>query len=631
MVHSIKPILTLFFLSFSLAQDNYYTWRKAAYEIDQAWTLNYQEKREQLTLSAKQLDWNDPILLRRLYLVTVGRIPTVQELDTYLRSNDKHKWTKEVDRLLDSKGWVSHMSNWSADTFRLADFKVAGNRSTAIGHWNSEVWEKNKPWDDLINEIMTASGNTWNNPAAHFNVRMAEMPFAETGLMMRTLTGTSIECAQCHDHPFEDWTQEEFYEIAAFWGGVKKENNKSYVKELRQEIEAYKKSRNIENTNSLFNDLNRNAFFNGVNVQPTGSIQLPSDYRGSEFKPKQRIGARTPYGASIQLDPTIKNTNALQQFTQWMTSDSNLQFSSVITNRMWNQIFGFPLYDEIDKYKPWKKTDYPIVGKAAQQAMIGLSFDLKDFQRALLHTKGFRLVANSKAKNNADNLASRPIIRMSAEQVWDSLLALRINDPDGRVKRPKGGELYIKGNKKKSLNFNIQDLLNTSNLEELAGYYKQIIDAGYSAGEKTDENLIDFSRVRVGLALPEINKKDSLYARASEIRSPSPSGHFLNLFGESDRSTLNSKSTDGNLAQALAMLNSEITDTIINRKDSALNTALLKFDSQREQIELLFRTLYAREANLTERNLISSEVLSSKDVQNLAHAMICSTEFLFIQ
>jgi len=600
-------------------------WRQDVRLIDEAWTKEYRAVQGTLSVPADSLEIDDPALIRRLYLTAVGRIPTVEELQRYLNSKDPDKWTHEVDRLLNSEGWVSHMSNWSADVFRLADRKVAGNNDTLVGYWNGQNWRYNKTWDSLVTEILTADGNAWLNPAAAFNIRIGEMPYAETGMMIRTLVGTTIECAQCHDHPFEDWTQEEFYELAAFWGGVKKSQDPLFGRDAKRWVQNTQEERGLENLKSFFNGFRKRIVGNYAEVNPKGRIKLPDDYRGTEFKPGEYVGARTPFGEKIQLSPTTNHGQALAQFAGWMTSPGNEQFSSVITNRMWRFVYGFPLYDPIDRYVPWSKTDFAELGATAQQVMLNQAFDLKAFQKVLLHTKGFRLRSNPQAQHSLDCLASRPLHRMSAEQVWDSLLALREEDPDDQTRRDRGGALSVG---RQTLPFDVESVLLSESKEQMLLYLEQMVDTAVAQSEGGGRKV---SEMRLRAQAPTLKNSSQTNVRASEIRSPAPEGHFLSIYGQSDRTSLNSKNTAPNLAQPLAMLNSKITQNIIYNKDSALRKSLKTAEDDKARIKLLFQTLYARKPNIIERNLIKKHISSKEDIQNLAHAMICSSEFLFIQ
>lgn len=136
----------------------------------------------------------------------------------------------------------------------------------------------------------------------------------------------------------------------------------------------------------------------------------------------------------------------------------------------------------------------------------------------------------------------------------------------------------------------------------------------------------------LGIYFPEEPKiKKPLLARASELPSPMPPGHFLSTFGQSDRTSINSANQYSHIAQPLAMINSPTTYSIIQDESSALNQSLAAIDEIQDKVKFLYRTFFAREPRLLERKKIISTVETEADVKNLAHAMLCASEFLVIQ
>jgi Protein of unknown function (DUF1549)/Planctomycete cytochrome C len=162
----------------------------------------------------------DETFLRRVYLDVIGRIPSLEESSRFLESKDTNKRSKLIDELLDSEGYVSHMFNWKADLLRVNTRVAPGQPGKLYDDWVKDAVRSHKPYDEFVRELITASGQLWENGAAGFYLRDLGMPLDHMSNLTRVFLGTRIECAQCHDHPLEPITQKDFYQMVAFTFGV---------------------------------------------------------------------------------------------------------------------------------------------------------------------------------------------------------------------------------------------------------------------------------------------------------------------------------------------------------------------------------------------------------------------------
>ncbi len=162
---------------------------------------------------------SDEQFLRRVYLDLAGRIPTISESDAFLRSESADRREKLVEELLQSEAYVSHFYNWWADILRM-DLGLAGasqHRTVAASYrlWLKGALRTSMPYDQFVTALLSASGHHWENGAVAYYYRDAAMPLDNLANSTRIFLATRLECAQCHDHPFEDWTQQDFYQLAA--------------------------------------------------------------------------------------------------------------------------------------------------------------------------------------------------------------------------------------------------------------------------------------------------------------------------------------------------------------------------------------------------------------------------------
>ena len=162
---------------------------------------------------------SDDVLVRRLYLDITGRIPTLEERDAFIRSNDPQKRTKLIDTLLASDGYTSHLFNYWADVLRLTDNVKGRITAEAYEEWMKKELKANTPYDQLVKKLLTTEGGAWDSGSIGFYQR-DENKLDHLAYTVQVFLGTSVVCAQCHDHPFDKWTQLDYYGMAAFTYGM---------------------------------------------------------------------------------------------------------------------------------------------------------------------------------------------------------------------------------------------------------------------------------------------------------------------------------------------------------------------------------------------------------------------------
>jgi hypothetical protein len=168
-------------------------------------------------LADRGVEPNGPIddgqFVRRVYLAAVGRIPTGDEAKVFLESKDENKRDLLIDQLLESEGYVSHFYNYWADILRINRRlgRSGASNEYAYKHWVKESLRSNRPYDELVYQLISANGNVWDNGATGYYHRDRGMPLDNMANTVRVFLGTRLECAQCHDHPFDEWKQWTFF------------------------------------------------------------------------------------------------------------------------------------------------------------------------------------------------------------------------------------------------------------------------------------------------------------------------------------------------------------------------------------------------------------------------------------
>jgi hypothetical protein len=322
-----------------------------------------------------------------------------------------------------------------------------------FAHFLRSSVQQDKPYDQLVRELLTASGpaHQEGHGATGMLLRDKNMPHDAMANTLRLFLGTRMECAQCHNHPFEHWTQREFFQMAAFFGGLKYRDEDALpnLVGLRSEL-ANADPRVRQQAQQLLRRLNQ-----GLDGSGTGVEKLPADYKYDDAKPGTPIAAETLFGAKVKLkappktEPVRGNrerqrgraagapeVDSRSSLADWLTGKKNPMFAKVIANRMWARTFGKGLVDPVDDWKKDTEAVHPELLAAIEKLMIDLDFDLRQFERVLVHTQLF--ARQSPGEDPAAGVAFTfrgPLLRrMTAEQLWDSLLTLVFDDVDERLR-----------------------------------------------------------------------------------------------------------------------------------------------------------------------------------------------------
>ena len=280
-------------------------------------------------LLAKQLKANgfssfneplpDDLFVRRVYLDIAGRIPTREEFLKFAESGREDKRQALIDDLLLSPGYASNLFNYFADMYRLhaSDFNN-GIRMDPYMQWWRDQLKSNRPYDEVVVDMITAEGNVGQNPAAGFILRDTGMEFDAFSNFGQVMLGIDISCAQCHDHPFDEWTQGDFYQMAAFFGNTQRSIRRygggmmsgavtmmpNAPEDWQQQFQEWAYSEKgvappPDNTGNRF------RFFVsalGWNVTDNETLEtvLPHDFIGSGGKPNEVANPRTLIGAAAK-------------------------------------------------------------------------------------------------------------------------------------------------------------------------------------------------------------------------------------------------------------------------------------------------------------------------------------------
>ena len=598
----------------------------AALQIDRHVAAFYRDKQFAVPEVA-----DDAKFLRRTFLTVAGRVPTQDEATAFLDSEVPEKRHALVASLLESPGYGSHMANWIFDLIRVQD----RNERTSLEpyrHWVRTAMDDNMPWDEFTRQLLASSGSGWKQESAAvgYYVRDRGMPHDNLANSMRVFLGKRMECAQCHDDPFGDTKRRDFYQLAAFTEG-QRPMNRSLIEPV---IQGFRDAGDGESEEyRIARMLRENIFAMSLDGGGSGRIALPYDYQYRNARPGDVLGAQTPFGRTVRMSPNRSHNNGREKLADWVTARTGNQFSAVIANRMWRRVMGRGIVEPVDDFIPIEKSHHPALFKDLADLMVELKYDLKAFQHVLLLTRTYQFETNANPStiHGGDDFHGRRLQRLSAEQIWDSLVTLAKGDPDTYSHPPLDDTIYLDGRPilagTKSMTQLTEEIHALRNEREFRRYFANLVKEIQESGSSKSHSDAGMRMQPTGASA-----RRGLI-RASELPSPAPRGHFLHVFGQSDREVVEASSREPNVGQVLTLMNGFVQKEIISNPEAALFQGLAGIDDPRDQIHHLCLTILSRPPTDVEMEWMLEEVRAhgKTGVRNLAAALVMSSEFLFLQ
>jgi hypothetical protein len=357
----------------------------------------------------------DEAFLRRAYLDTLGLLPTPEEVRAFLAEKAADKRAKLIDRLLERPEFVDFWALQLGDLLqnrKESDHDVRGTKGVRAFHeWLRRQVAVNRPWDELARDVLTVTGTTRESPAVgYFIVTVGEHREAERSAVVasvaQTFLGTRIGCAQCHNHPLEKYTQDDYYHFAGFFSRVK----------------LQRKDPKQGPTTLLVSAPDPNA-----NKRPVGVTQP----RTGQFLKPQPLDRSAP-----DIKP---GDDPRQALARWMTDPNNESFAGAMVNRLWAHFLGVGLVEPIDDLRASNPPTNPALWKALVKEFVAHKFDRKHLMRLILNSRTYQLSAATRPTNATDTrFYSHYYARRLPAEVMLDALARSTGVPDSFPGYPVG-------------------------------------------------------------------------------------------------------------------------------------------------------------------------------------------------
>ena len=357
---------------------------------------------------------SDAVFIRRVYLDLVGLPPTAEQVKAFLAdpAGPRNKRDALIDRLVGSPDYVEHWTNKWADLLQVNRKYLGVEGATIFRQWIHDQVAANRPYDQFAHELLTASGSNRENPAAsYFKIHR------EPGDAMETTThlflGLRFNCNKCHDHPFERWTQNQYYQMAAFFARVGlKADPASGDKKIGGTA--------VEGATPLYEI---------VFDKPDGEVK--HDRTGETSNPTLPYGASDPASAddAAPRDDETPQTESgneptrRKQLANWLTSADNHYFALSFANRMWAYLMGLGLIEPMDDIRAGNPPTNAALLERLTEEFVTRKFDVQDLVRTICKSRTYQLSLETNRWNEDDgiNYSHALAKRLPAEVLFDTI------------------------------------------------------------------------------------------------------------------------------------------------------------------------------------------------------------------
>lgn len=336
------------------------------------------DKLERLGIAPSDLA-DDATFMRRVYLDTIGTLPTSAETRQFLSNSDVGKRSQLIDVLLEREEYVDYNTMRWLDILRADQLKISPQGTVAVQRWLQRHFAENRPVDQLATELLTVQGNTSAEGPGSF-YKILNEPDDAARAISQLLLGVRIECAQCHHHPSERWTQADYVGLAGFFTGLK-------LKKLPNGEQA---------------------------LVSLGGKDLPHP-RDGELVTARALGAEPANFSNV--------TDRRRVLADWMTADENPFFAKAISNRLWSHYFGRGLVEPIDDMRETNPaTNEPLL-QALADHLRETGYDVKAFTRTMLNSRVYQLSSATNESNVRDlqNFSHAAYKTLPAEVLLDAI------------------------------------------------------------------------------------------------------------------------------------------------------------------------------------------------------------------
>ena len=467
--------------------------------------------------------------VRRAYLDSCGRMPTAAEAKAFLEDKSPTKRVVLIEKLVTLPEFADFWALKWSDVLRSSRKSIQYKGSLSFQHWLRDELARNVGIDAIVKELLTATGNTFNNPPANY-YRIAKDPQSLAEATAQLFLGVRMQCAKCHNHPFERWTQDDYYGFSAVFARVKTKP---------ETAGAGKPAANAQSAEVIL------ATREGEVTQPrTNKVMKP----------------RFPGSGDQDVKP---GTDRREAFADWLTKPDNAFFAKSVVNRVWFHLMGKGIVDPVDDFRESNPSCNDELLEALAKDFAAHKYDLRYLVTTIMKSRTYQFSAqpNETNKDDAKYFSHAVTKLLTAEQLLDAL-------------------------------------------SDFTGLPEKF--AGLPAGTRA-------------IQLPD-----------GEVNHP-----FLKTFGQPARELACEceRESDGNLAQALQLINGPTVNEKVRNPANRLGTLLSAKLTEKQILEELYYVGLSRAPEADEEKIALAHVAKGMDKrkawEDVIWAIVNTREFLF--
>jgi len=334
----------------------------------------------------KQLEYvpaepaSDSEFLRRVSLDVTGLLPSVEATQTFLADTSTDNRARLIDQLLKSSEHAKFQTLQWGDTLRIRNASISSPGVFKFYRWLIRAFEQNMPYDQFARELLTASGSSFENPPVNY-FRTASSTNDCTESTAQIFLGARLECAKCHNHPHEKWTQDNYYGLAAFFNRIQRDST-----------------------------LRKDEMF--ISVADRGEVTQPRT--GQQMKPW------LPGVGDVEIDA---GTDRRLMLADWLTSPENSLFAKVEVNRIWRSVMGKGIVDPADDFRASNPPSNAELLDALAEDFVKQKFDRRHILRVILNSRTYQRGSQANSLNEDDDRYFSKYTRrlLTAEQLLDAV------------------------------------------------------------------------------------------------------------------------------------------------------------------------------------------------------------------
>jgi hypothetical protein len=348
----------------------------------------------------------DPTFLRRAYLDAIGLLPTPEEARAFLCDPDPAKRPRLIDRLLARPEFADFWALKWADLLRNEEKTMGEKGVWVFQRWLRDQLAADVPLDEFARRLITAKGSTWTNPPASF-YRTNRDPSTAAETVGQVFLGVRLQCARCHNHPFDDWTQNDYYGLAAFFGNIRQK----------------------EFANARTDSLDKHEINCDEVIYLAGKPEAVQPRSGEMMAPKPPGGPKPDLGSS---------PDARDELAGWLTR-GNRQFARNLVNRVWFHLLGRGIVDPVDDFRASNPPSNPALLEALTDEFLASGYRLRPLVALVMKSQTYQLGPEPNDTNADDgaNFARASVRLLPAEVLLDAL-GQALGKPGGFAHAPRG-------------------------------------------------------------------------------------------------------------------------------------------------------------------------------------------------